>query len=167
VPADVGSQAGFTLHAHKPVIAEDLRAQTRLAGPALLTTHGVISGMSVVIEGAGRRPYGVLGVHSARRRAFTEQDVNFVQVVANLLASALERENIEAEPRESRRFTQRVADAVPVWCTFWSGLPGGSSTPTSRFQRRSVRRRMIFAPRLRRACKTSCTGGMRRNSPRY
>jgi two-component system cell cycle sensor histidine kinase/response regulator CckA len=113
VPIDAGSQAGFTLHSHEPVLVEDFQTETRFIAPALLTTHGVVSGMSVVIEGAGGRPYGVLGVHSARRRAFTEQDVNFVQAVANLLATALERENIEAELRESRRFTQRIADAVP------------------------------------------------------
>jgi two-component system cell cycle sensor histidine kinase/response regulator CckA len=113
MPSDSASQAGFTLTSHGPVLVEDFRTEARFAAPALLATHGVVSGLSVVIEGAGGRPYGVLGAHSARRRAFTEQDVNFVQAVANLLATALERERMETELRESRRFAQHIADAVP------------------------------------------------------
>jgi len=101
VPADMGSQAGFTLRCGRPVIVEDLRTEERFAGPALLVTHGVVSGMSAVIEGAEGRPYGVLGVHTSRRRRFTEHDVNFLQTVANLLATALDRERIEAERKRA------------------------------------------------------------------
>ena len=88
------SQAGFTLQSKQPVIVADLPTETRFHGPALLVEHGVISGVSTII-GAPERPYGVLGVHTTRRRDFSQQDVHFVQSVANLLADAIARARAE------------------------------------------------------------------------
>jgi diguanylate cyclase (GGDEF)-like protein/PAS domain S-box-containing protein len=100
VEAAADSQAGFTLMAKEPVIVEDLRAETRFSGPPLLHDHGVTSGMSVIIPGA-TRPFGVLGAHTARPRAFTTDDVNFLQAVANVLAAAIERKRVEMALRQS------------------------------------------------------------------
>jgi PAS domain S-box-containing protein len=95
------SQAGYTLLSNEPVIVEDLHAEARFSGADLHLDHGVVSGMSVVIPG-GQRPFGVLGVHSTRRRIFTADDVNFLQAVANLLAAAIERREAEAQRRMLR-----------------------------------------------------------------
>ncbi|MFQ6019393.1 MAG: EAL domain-containing protein [Dehalococcoidia bacterium] len=94
VGAKADSQAGYTLISKKPVVVEDLRREKRFRGPPLLHDHGVVSGMSVIIHGKGR-PYGVLGAHTTRRRAFTEYDVHFLQAVANVLATAIERKRAE------------------------------------------------------------------------
>ncbi|MBI3949912.1 MAG: GAF domain-containing protein [Acidobacteria bacterium] len=94
LPIDSGSQAGYTLRTNEPVIVEDLRTETRFSGPSLLHQHGVISGMSVVIPGKDR-PFGILGAHATRRRAFTTDDAHFLQGVANVLAEATERKQAE------------------------------------------------------------------------
>jgi diguanylate cyclase (GGDEF)-like protein/PAS domain S-box-containing protein len=91
---DNSSQAAFTLHSNEPVIVEDLRAETRFKGLPLPDDHGVVSGISVIIHGR-ERPFGVLGVHTTRRRAFTKDDVNFLQATANVLAGAIERKRAE------------------------------------------------------------------------
>lgn len=70
IPADRDSQAGYTLLSNEPVIVEDMRTETRFRVPDLLRDHGVVSGISVII-GEVQRPFGVLGAHSIRRRAFT------------------------------------------------------------------------------------------------
>jgi PAS domain S-box-containing protein len=93
---DDDSQASFTLSSREPVVVEDLDADPRFSGPALLTNHGVHSGVSVVI-GPHDDPWGVLGVHGSERRAFSERDVNFVQTVANILATAINRHEYEQE----------------------------------------------------------------------
>jgi two-component system cell cycle sensor histidine kinase/response regulator CckA len=113
VPIEAGSQAGFTLHCRTPVVVEDLAGETRFSSPAALADHRVVSGMSTIIQGAEGAAYGVLGAHSTRRRRFADHDVNFLQAVANILASAVERERIETELRESRHLAERIADAVP------------------------------------------------------
>jgi PAS domain S-box-containing protein len=116
VTADRASQAGYTLLSSEPVVTEDLEAETRFSAPRLLVDHGVLSGLSVVV-GPPEAPFGVLGAHSSARRAYTADDVNFVQAVANVLASAIERSRSEEALRRSQEqlaaARQRlVADAL-------------------------------------------------------
>jgi len=92
VDADIHSQAGYTLLLSGPVIVEDLRTEKRFSGPPLLSDHGVVSGMSVVIGGTDR-PFGVLGAHTADKHLFTEDDVHFLQGVAHVLAAAMIRQS--------------------------------------------------------------------------
>jgi len=88
VGAGIGSQAGFTLQSEIPVVVTDLQTETRFAGPDLLCTHGVVSGISVII-GSPTAPYGVLGVHTTQKRGFNDNEVQFVQSIANILATAV------------------------------------------------------------------------------
>ena len=98
VGAGLDSQAGYTLLKESPLIVEDLRTETRFTGPPLLQEHGVVSGISVIIQGKDQ-PFGVLGVHTTTHRAFCQDDVNFLQNVANVLAEAIQREESEAKVR--------------------------------------------------------------------
>ena len=85
------SQAGYALASGGPVIVTDLKSETRFEIPALLRDHGVNGGVSVPIAGRDGRSYGVLGVHTARRRRFGEHEVSFVVAIANLIAGAIQR----------------------------------------------------------------------------
>lgn len=96
----VESQAGLTLQSDMPVVVKDLRTESRFSGPALLTDHGIISGVSVVIHGADG-PFGVLGVHTVKRRSFSDQDIHFLKAVAAVIAEAITRRKAEEALRES------------------------------------------------------------------
>jgi PAS domain S-box-containing protein len=95
------SQAGYTLLSEEPVIVEDLSTETRFRVPPLLHEHGVVSSMTVVISGRGG-PFGVLGVHTKSRRTFSEDDVNFLQAGANVLAMRIERDEVQKKLEEVR-----------------------------------------------------------------
>lgn len=82
------SQAGFTLLANQPVIVTDLLTETRFNGPPLLHDHEVRSGISVVIRGSSVRPFGVFGIHTTELRDFDQTDAQFLQSLANIVASA-------------------------------------------------------------------------------
>jgi PAS domain S-box-containing protein len=88
VPAGLGSQAGYTLISGAPVVTDDLLSEARFTASPLLRDHRVASGVSVAIGGP-QQAFGVLGVHTTRSRAFSEDDVHFLQGVAHVLASAL------------------------------------------------------------------------------
>lgn len=90
------SQAGYTLLSDEPVIVTDLARDPRFSGPPLLTEHGVISGISTTIPGR-ERPFGVLGAHTNTYRQFTQDDVNFLQSVAHILAETVTRQETEAD----------------------------------------------------------------------
>ncbi|MEJ2007211.1 MAG: PAS domain S-box protein, partial [Acidobacteriota bacterium] len=90
------SQAGYTLLSGEPVIVEDFGTEKRFTGPELLTDHGVVSGMSVVIP-TKAGPYGVFGAHTRSHRKFTSDEVSFLQTVSSVLGSAIERHRAEAQ----------------------------------------------------------------------
>ncbi|AFZ18255.1 PAS domain S-box protein [Allocoleopsis franciscana] len=113
VGSETHSQAGYTLLSSQPVIVEDLRKETRFNGPPLLHEHQVISGMSVIIHGQNR-PFGVFGVHTTRKQKFSQNDINFLQAVANVLAIAIERKRAEEAMRESQELFERFMSHAPV-----------------------------------------------------
>ncbi|MFS0519050.1 PAS domain-containing protein [Nostoc sp. UIC 10607] len=105
VSAGINSQAGYTLLSKEPVIVNDLSAETRFNGPPLLHEHQVVSGISVVIHGK-ERPFGVFGAHTTRHHTFTKDDISFLQAVANVLATAIERQHVEDALKESEERCQ-------------------------------------------------------------
>ncbi len=131
VGAGRGSHAGFTLLSKGPVILEDLRKETRFLAP-LLAQHGVVSGVTVVIQGR-ERPLGVLGAHASQRRVFTRDDVAFLQSLANVLAAVLERERASAQlqlrEERFRALVERSSDAIALLDCVGSIRYAGPSTP--------------------------------------
>ena len=61
----------------------------------------MLSGMSVVIHGL-ERPLGALCAHSRSLRSFSEDDINFLQSVANVLATAIERQGAQERVEDVR-----------------------------------------------------------------
>ncbi|MDQ3625116.1 MAG: PAS domain S-box protein, partial [Verrucomicrobiota bacterium] len=123
VPARREFQAGYTLLVQSPVVVADLSEETRFRGAPLLVQHRVVSGMTTVIHGRVR-PFGVLGVDSTRARSFSSDDVHFLQSVADVLAAAMERRELEQEllaatGREQRRIGQDLHDGL---CQHLAGI---------------------------------------------
>ncbi|WP_179263036.1 ATP-binding protein [Natrinema halophilum] len=100
---EADSQAAYTLANDHPVVVEDLETETRFSGPELLRTHDVRSGVSTII-GPFDEPWGILGTHDTEPQAFSDEDVTFVQSVANILAEAIERDQYQ------RKLEQSIAD---------------------------------------------------------
>src|SRR5215204_6763032 len=101
VKAGFASQAGYALLVNEPVIVEDLATETRFRPPPVLHEHGLVSGMSVVNHGQ-TGPLGLVGAYTRSRRAFTEDDVNFLQATANVLATVIERQGADERVEEGR-----------------------------------------------------------------
>jgi two-component sensor histidine kinase len=89
---DAGSKSagGFTLYTGKPVIADDIENEKRFDVPEFLREHGIKSLINVIIRGKNEA-FGVLEVDSAQRRSFNQEDVDFLQSYANVLAAAIDR----------------------------------------------------------------------------
>ncbi len=117
VSAGLHSQAGYTLASDEPIVVADLRAEQRFHGPQLLFDHAVVSGMSCIIHRADGNPWGVVGAHTTRQIDFTEDDVNFLVVMANILSDAIQRQQAEQALRASeQRFREIFETAgVSVW----------------------------------------------------
>jgi two-component system, chemotaxis family, CheB/CheR fusion protein len=114
VPADSGSQAGYTLGTADTVVVQDFRTETRFAPPKLLTDHGILCGVSVIV-GPLDDPWGVLGVHESDPAlcGFTRPDIDFVRSVANILWLYLKNERTRGEVERERAALRSFADAMP------------------------------------------------------
>jgi signal transduction histidine kinase len=127
VVANPGTQSGFTLSSERPVIAEDIRSDARFRAMPLLEEHGVVSGMSVIVHG-DEEPYGVLGVHTNRKHRFSEEDVLFLQSVANLVALAMRRQKADQALNESEARARAAEDLASI-AELASGLAHEIGTP--------------------------------------
>jgi len=107
------SQAGYTLQRREPIIVEDWRTERRFRKPDLLHTHGIVSGVSVPIP-TKTRPFGVLGADDDRPRTFARDDIHFLQAVAHILGTAIDRHRVETATLQSQRLESvgRLAGGV-------------------------------------------------------
>ncbi|MGI0479837.1 PAS domain S-box protein [Geminocystis sp. CENA526] len=92
--AQIGSSPrwmpGYTLKVMNPVITEDLMIETRFSPSPILHNTGIISAATVNIGGKWDC-FGVMGIYSKTPRKFTPEEINFLQTVANVLATAIDR----------------------------------------------------------------------------
>jgi signal transduction histidine kinase len=114
VDARPDSQVGYTLFSSEPVIVKELAADARFSESSLLRDYGVVSGVSVIIDGE-QWPFGVLSVHTASHRIFTQDDIHFLQAVANVLATAIAHKRTQQALQEAHdqlevRVKERTAD---------------------------------------------------------
>ncbi|KAF3889946.1 MULTISPECIES: response regulator [Nostocales] len=110
------SIAGYTLLVQQPVIVEDLPTETRFSSSFLLQEHGIISGLSVPITKRNGF-YGVIGAYARTKQTFTQDDIHFVQSIANVLSAAIERQNSEEVLRKAKdelelRVAERTAELM-------------------------------------------------------
>lgn len=103
----IASQAGYTLLVRCPVIAEDIPLETRFSTADTTAGGKARSAVSVAIEADGQ-PVGALIAVTFERYAFTQDDVNFLQSVANVLTAAIDRHHAE----ERIRHAQEEAEAA-------------------------------------------------------
>jgi two-component sensor histidine kinase len=85
----------YTLQSPLPVITADFAAESRFQTDPYLQQHSCVSGVNVTIAGRDERHYGILGVGTKTRRQFAAQEIAFLTAVANLLAGAIARRQLE------------------------------------------------------------------------
>jgi signal transduction histidine kinase/CheY-like chemotaxis protein len=107
VPAAKHSQSGYTLITGEPVISENLRMETRFDVTETLRKYHVSSTISVKIA-AGEQPMGVLAAFSRSPRKFTQDNIYFLQSVANVLTAAISRQRAEASVRSSSEQAEKA-----------------------------------------------------------
>ncbi|MGQ3411042.1 PAS domain-containing sensor histidine kinase [Natrinema sp. LN54] len=83
-----------------PVVIEDFETENRFDGPSVVDDPDVRSGITVTV-GPATDPWGVLDVYDTRRREFADHDVDFLESVATILATAIERQRYERQLNET------------------------------------------------------------------
>jgi signal transduction histidine kinase/ActR/RegA family two-component response regulator len=103
IAAGQDTQAGLTLVSGEPVVVTDVREENRFKIPDMLREHGVVSSVTVSVQGHNR-PFGVLGIYTTRPRIFEEEEVHFLIAVTTVLAMAIDRQRTEPEIQKLAAF---------------------------------------------------------------
>ncbi len=111
--AHMDSPAGFALHTKLPVLSNNLREEARFRVPALLAEHGVQSAINVPIGLADAEPFGVLEVDSTARHEFVAADTAFLQSLANVVAAAVVRYDMDQVAQQQQALARQVFESSP------------------------------------------------------
>jgi diguanylate cyclase (GGDEF)-like protein/PAS domain S-box-containing protein len=90
--------ARHTLAVAEPVIVRDVTTEPRFDARALVG-RGIASGVAVPVAGTCPAPFGVLALYATEPRAFDDDDVAFLESIANVLSGALRRLAAESDRR--------------------------------------------------------------------
>lgn len=110
VTAGKNSQGEYALLSDEPIVVKDLKKEKRFYSSELLMSHGITSGINVIIPGK-KGPFGILGVYSEKKRHFTSDDVYFVQAIANIMATEIEKKSSETNLKNSEIRFKRLFDS--------------------------------------------------------
>lgn len=113
IPDESYTHTGYTICKQKPVIINDLSAETRFKGHSLLHAHEITCGVTTIIKNADRL-FGVLAAYSSKTRDFTEDDTLFLQEVTNILIETVEMHTIMEQLQLFRELINRSDDPVLI-----------------------------------------------------
>ena len=94
---------GFVLAQGTPQCVTDARSERRFTVPPHWLAQGIVSALAVPVSDRGQT-IGVLAVHSRRAEAFGDDEVRFLQSLANLMATSMQR----AQSEEALSHAQRL-----------------------------------------------------------
>jgi len=117
VSPESDAQLRRVLETEAPAVVESFTEDDRGERRPLLAEEGIESGVAVVIEG-DEAPWGVLQVHDTDARSFSQNDVDFVQSVANVLAQGLQRRRanrlLEESEARFRAVSENAAELIAI-----------------------------------------------------
>ena len=98
VPVDATRQVGHTAMTAETVITDDVSAGGGLRFAEAFSAQGARAGMTVAVV-SGEEPWGVLAVHSRAPRGFLPDEADFLDAVAHVLSTAVERHSADERIR--------------------------------------------------------------------
>jgi len=91
---------GYTLRTHKPVTVLDYENEDRFEISPFMQNIDATSGVLIAIRGATRM-FGIFALYSKEKRAFSQHELNFIQVVATILGRSIEQNMIQKELKQT------------------------------------------------------------------
>ena len=88
IPLTHACQLTHTLKTGQTLMIEDSSNHPGLSQSHWLESYRIVSGLSVIIPTVDE-PYGILSVHSRERREYSQQDQNFLEIIAQLVGNTI------------------------------------------------------------------------------
>ncbi len=91
---------GYTLKRYKPVTVLDYKHEERFKISPFFEDIDATSSVMITIRGTTRL-FGIFALYSKKKRPFSQHELNFIQVVANILGRSIEQNMIQKELQEA------------------------------------------------------------------
>jgi PAS domain S-box-containing protein len=117
ISAEKNSLGGYALHHRKPIVFKNVASEKRFAIPDVFLKHKIKSGVHVIITGA-KGPYGILGACSKDEQRFSQDDINFIQSIANIVGEAILQKQSQEDLRESEERYRSIVEGVRDYAIF-------------------------------------------------
>lgn len=102
VPIQADSAVGFVVQQRGVVVISDFADERRFLLPPSVPKHGVKSGLGVPLFDKGQ-VVGVISISSMKANHFGHYEIQFLQAVASVMATSLQREKMEAQLRQAAK----------------------------------------------------------------
>lgn len=103
----------YTLNSERPVICESLKNETRFIIPDEYLQEKACSATCILI-GDKKHPFGIFTLLSNTPKNFNIDEVHFLQSVCNILAEAINRQNMEQALRHEQELSRNYLDVAKV-----------------------------------------------------
>lgn len=117
-------QTGYSLDSQTPVAVVDYQNEHRFSRSPLIRSHAIQSAVTVAIR-TDQEPYGVLGAYQTASRTFSDDDIYFLQYLANILADADRHQKFEAALRQSEHRFRAQYQRLPLATFAWQHAGSG------------------------------------------
>lgn len=112
ISATKSTQAGFTVLSKEPIVVPDWEKEKRFDKNKLLTEHKVASGIDVGIP-FNNDIYGIIGVHFKSKRSFNNDQIQFLQTIANTFGVVLDKYYHKEELAKSEEKYRNTIELAP------------------------------------------------------
>lgn len=112
ITIEEASDIGFALRrAEEPTIVTNYDEEDRFTISPNLKDEDIVSSIYINVRGS-EETYGLLGFYSYEKRKFTDEEVHFLQVVANIVGMSIQqhysRQALEKETERSRQYQRDI-----------------------------------------------------------
>lgn len=122
---DPGSEphSAYTMQARQPVKVIDIYRETRFKPSPIHFQYALTSGLSAVIF-SGTDVYGVLEVDNQEKRNFSDEEVLFLQSVANVLGLIANRKEVEDIVRQTEERFRVLVENIQDYAIYMEDVQG-------------------------------------------
>ncbi len=112
-PDDDSTYLGYVLQRNDTVLVSDWSKENRFIMPVAYKTLGIQSTLSVVVP-MQNEPFGILNIHDSTPRQFTTDNMNMLQMVANIIGAYTQQRQSQIAEREHYMMAQALSDIAGI-----------------------------------------------------
>lgn len=102
---------GFALNNDKPVVVNTYEEEDRFSISPFMQDKSIISSLHIIIRGTDDT-YGLFGFYASKQREFTEYEIHFIQIIANIVGMSIQqkksKEKLKEEIKKSDFFQKEI-----------------------------------------------------------